>query len=171
MVIYGNPVGGALNAKTYQLEFNGNGEDKKEIVAVVVDENELFNATANDVRTGKRFATNSGVVVGTKDIPAYRTQQGSVIIKPNEKFSILLKDYEQYDYTKLQCIISKFNTTVTSSTAVDRVVIEDSSYAVNSTEVLSSVTKNSQTKSIDLNLTNNTSDTFVIRYFTYREEK
>lgn len=170
MAIYGNPVGGALNAKTYQLEFNGNGEDKKEIVAVVVDEEEKFNATANDVRTGKTFATNSGVVVGTKDIPAYRTEQGVVYIKPNTAFSILLNKYTQYDYTQLQCMISKFNTSLEDSVAVDRVVIGDSSYAVNSTIILSSVTKNSQTESIDLNLTNNTNDTYVLRYFTYREE-
>lgn len=168
MIIYGNPVGGALNAKTYQLECN-NGT--KEIMAVVVDEETLFNATANDVRTGKKFATNSGVVVGTKDIPAYRTQQGAVRIKPNESFSILLKDYTQYDYTKLQCLISKFNTVVSDSVAVDKIVIDDSVYPVNSTSALSSVTKNSTTESIDLNIVNDTSNDYVIRYFTYREEE
>lgn len=171
MVIYGNPVGGALNAKTYQLEFNGNGEDKKEIVAVVVDEEELFDADVNDVRTGKVFATSTGVKTGTKDIPAYRTVQGFVGIKPNETFSIVLKEYSQYDYTKLQCLISKFNTTTDDSVAVDRVVIDDSVYSVNSTTVLSTVVKNSSTGSIDLNITNDTSDTFILRYFTYKEEK
>nr|DAH21777.1 MAG TPA: hypothetical protein [Caudoviricetes sp.] len=168
MIIYGNPVGGALNAKTYQLECN-NGT--KEIMAVVVDEETLFNATANDVRTGKKFATNSGVVVGTKDIPAYRTTQGTVGIEPGQSFSILLKEYSRYDYTKLQCMIAKFNTTLDDSVSVDRVVIDDSSYLVNSTDVLSSVTKNEENKSIDLNMTNNTDDTYVIRFFTYRQEE
>ena len=168
MVIYGNPVGGALNAKTYQLECN---DGTKEIMAVVVDEEQMFDATANDVRTGKTFATNSGVVVGTKDIPAYRTTQGTVLIRPNESFSILLDEYNQYDYTKLQCMISKLNETVQSSVSVDRVVIDDSSYLVNSTTVLSSVTKNLQTKSIDLNLINDTNYTYVLRFFTYREEE
>lgn len=168
MAIYGNPVGGALNAKTYQLECN---DGTKEIMAVVVDEEQMFDATANDVRTGKTFATNSGVVVGTKDIPAYRTTQGAVLIRPNESFSILLDKYNQYDYTKLQCMISKLNETVQSSVSVDRVVIDDSSYLVNSTTVLSSVTKNLQTKSIDLNLINDTNYTYVLRFFTYREEE
>lgn len=167
MAIYGNPVGGALNAKTFMLEINGG---KTEVAATVVGEEEVFTAMANDVRTGKKFATSSGVAVGTKDIPAYRTIQGVVYILPNKDFSILLKQYTQYDYTKLQCMISKFNTTADDSVAVDRVVIGDSSYEVNSTKVLSSVTKNSQTESIDLNLKNDTSDTYVLRYFTYREE-
>ena len=167
MVIYGNPVGGALNAKTYELQYNGGTTP---IMAVVVDEEKVFDATENDVRKGMTFASNSGVKVGTKDIPAYRTICGWVYVLPNDSFSILLDNYTMYDYTKLQCMISKFNTTIEDSISVDRVVIENSSYAVNSTEKLSSVTKNSQTKSIDLNLTNNTSDTYIIRYFIYREE-
>lgn len=168
MAIYGNPVGGALNAKTYELEFNGATEG---VLAVVVDEEQEFDATANDVRTGKKFATNSGVVVGTKDIPAYRTIQGVVGIEPGQSFSILLKQYTQYDYTKLQCMIAKFNTTLDDSVSVDRVVIDDSSYLVNSTDILSSVTKNEENNSIDLNMTNDTSDTYVIRFFTYRQEE
>ena len=118
MAIYGNPVGGALNAKTFMLEVNGG---KTEIAATVVGEETVFDATPNHVRTGKTFATSSCVAVGTKDIPTYRTAQGAVIIKPNENFSIVLEGYSQYDYTKLQCLISKFNTSVDDSVAVDKV--------------------------------------------------
>ena len=167
MAIYGNPVGGALNAKTFMLEVNGG---KTEIAATVVGEETVFDATPNDVRTGKTFATSSGVAVGTKDIPAYRTAQGAVIIKPNENFSIVLEGYSQYDYTKLQCLISKFNTSVDDSVAVDKVVIGDNVYAVNSTIPLAAVTKDSATKSIKLNIKNESSVDYVLRYFTYREE-
>ena len=167
MAIYGNPVGGALNAKTFILEVNGG---KTEIAATVVGEETVFDATPNDVRTGKTFATSSGVAVGTKDIPAYRTAQGAVIIKPNENFSIVLEGYSQYDYTKLQCLISKFNTSVDDSVAVDKVVIGDNVYAVNSTIPLAAVTKDSATKSIKLNIKNESSVDYVLRYFTYREE-
>ena len=167
MAIYGNPVGGALNAKTFMLEVNG-GET--EIAATVVGEETIFDATPNDVRTGKKFATSSGVAVGTKDIPAYRTAQGAVIIKPNENFSIVLEGYSQYDYTKLQCLISKFNTSVDDSVAVDKVVIGDNVYAVNSTIPLAAVTKDAATKSIKLNIKNESSVDYVLRYFTYREE-
>ena len=167
MAIYGNPVGGALNAKTFMLEVNGG---KTEIAATVVGEETVFDATPNDVRTGKKFATSSGVEVGTKDIPAYRTAQGGVIIKPNENFSIVLEGYSQYDYTKLQCLISKFNTSVDDSVAVDKVVIGDNVYAVNSTIPLAAVTKDAATKSIKLNIKNESSVDYVLRYFTYREE-
>lgn len=167
MAIYGNPVGGALNAKTFILEVN---DGKTEIAATVVGEETVFDATPNDVRTGKKFATSSGVEVGTKDIPAYRTTQGAVIIKPNENFSIVLEGYSQYDYTKLQCLISKFNTSVDDSVAVDKVVIGDNVYAVNSTIPLAAVTKDAATKSIKLNIKNESSVDYVLRYFTYREE-
>ena len=167
MAIYGNPVGGALNAKTFILEVN---DGKTEIAATVVGEETVFDATPNDVRTGKKFATSSGVEVGTKDIPAYRTAQGAVIIKPNENFSIVLEGYSQYDYTKLQCLISKFNTSVDDSVAVDKVVIGDNVYAVNSTIPLAAVTKDAATKSIKLNIKNESSVDYVLRYFTYREE-
>ena len=167
MAIYGNPVGGALNAKTFMLEVNGG---KTEIAATVVGEETVFDATPNDVRTGKKFATSSGVEVGTKDIPAYRTAQGAVIIKPNENFSIVLEGYSEYDYTKLQCLISKFNTSVDDSVAVDKVVIGDNVYAVNSTIPLAAVTKDAATKSIKLNIKNESSVDYVLRYFTYREE-
>ena len=167
MAIYGNPVGGALNAKTFMLEVNGG---KTEIAATVVGEETVFDAKPNDVRTGKKFATSSGVEVGTKDIPAYRTAQGAVIIKPNENFSIVLEGYSQYDYTKLQCLISKFNTSVDDSVAVDKVVIGDNVYAVNSTIPLAAVTKDAATKSIKLNIKNESSVDYVLRYFTYREE-
>ena len=167
MAIYGNPVGGALNAKTFMLEVNGG---KTEIAATVVGEETVFDATPNDVRTGKKFATSSGVEVGTKDIPTYRTAQGAVIIKPNENFSIVLEGYSQYDYTKLQCLISKFNTSVDDSVAVDKVVIGDNVYAVNSTIPLAAVTKDAATKSIKLNIKNESSVDYVLRYFTYREE-
>ena len=167
MAIYGNPVGGALNAKTFMLEVNGG---KTEIAATVVGEETVFDATPNDVRTGKTFATSSGVAVGTKDIPAYRTAQGAVIIKPNENFSIVLEGYSQYDYTKLQCLISKFNTSVDDSVAVDKVVIVDNRYAVNSTIPLAAVTKDAATKSIKLNIKNESRVDYLLRYFTYREE-
>ena len=167
MAIYGNPVGGALNAKTFILEVN---DGKTEIAATVVGEETVFDATPNDVRTGKKFATSSGVEVGTKDIPTYRTAQGAVIIKPNENFSIVLEGYSQYDYTKLQCLISKFNTSVDDSVAVDKVVIGDNVYAVNSTIPLAAVTKDAATKSIKLNIKNESSVDYVLRYFTYREE-
>lgn len=167
MAFYGNPVGGFCYPKTYILT-DENGIEMA--TGVVVGEKTVFTATDNDVRQGLVYAGDEGVSTGTKDIPAYRTAQGIIYVQPSSNFSILLDEYQQYDYTKLQCMISKLNSTPEQSVAVDRVVIDDSVYTVNSTVKLASVTKNSGTKSIDLNLINNTSDTYVLRYFTCRKE-
>ena len=166
-MIYGNPVGGALNAKTYQLECNGG---TAEIMAVVVDEETIFDADVNDVRAGKVFATNNGVKVGTKNIPAYNTCAGYRIIAPNEEFKIVLSASDLYDYTKLQCIICPFNTSISDSVAADRVVIDGNLYEVNSSTVLSKVTKDATEKAIKLGITNDSSSSYIIRLFTYKEE-
>ena len=166
-MIYGNPVGGALNAKTYQLECNGG---TAEIMAVVVDEETIVDADVNDVRAGKVFATNNGVKVGTKNIPAYNTCAGYRIIAPNEEFKIVLSASDLYDYTKLQCIICPFNTSISDSVAADRVVIDGNLYEVNSSTVLSEVTKDATEKAIKLGITNDSSSSYIIRLFTYKEE-
>ena len=166
-MIYGNPVGGALNAKTYQLECNGG---TAEIMAVVVDEETIFDADVNDVRAGKVFATNNGVKVGTKNIPAYNTCEGYRIIAPNEEFKIVLSASDLYDYTNLQCIICPFNTSISDSVAADRVVIDGNLYEVNSSTVLSEVTKDATEKAIKLGITNDSSSSYIIRLFTYKEE-
>lgn len=166
-MIYGNPVGGALNAKTYQLECNGG---TAEIMAVVVDEETIFDADVNDVRAGKVFATNNGVKVGTKNIPAYNTCAGYRIIAPNEEFKIILSASDLYDYTNLQCIICPFNTSISDSVAADKVVIDGSLYEVNSSTVLSEVTKDATEKAIKLGITNDSSSSYIIRIFTYKEE-
>lgn len=166
-MIYGNPVGGALNAKTYQLECNGG---TAEIMAVVVDEETIFDADVNDVRAGKVFATNNGVKVGTRNIPAYNTCAGYRIIAPNEEFKIVLSASDLYDYTNLQCIICPFNTSISDSVAADRVVIDGNLYEVNSSTVLSEVTKDATEKAIKLGITNDSSSSYIIRLFTYKEE-
>ena len=166
-MIYGNPVGGALNAKTYQLECNGG---TAEIMAVVVDEETIFDADVNDVRAGKVFATNNGVKVGTRNIPAYNTCEGYRIIAPNEEFKIVLSASDLYDYTNLQCIICPFNTSISDSVAADRVVIDGNLYEVNSSTVLSEVTKDATEKAIKLGITNDSSSSYIIRLFTYKEE-
>ena len=168
MAIYGNVVGGSGGAlgKTLILE----DPSGLELVGVVTESEQVLDAVASqDIREGKTAVTAEGIVVGSKRIPAYETTQSNYFIYPGEDFSIPLEDYNKYDYTKFQCVIAKYNTSVENSVAVDRVVINDNVYATNSTEVLATVTKNTGTKSIDLNINNNTDDIFIIYYTTYKE--
>ena len=63
-MICGNLVGGiTAYGKTFVLV----DEDGNEIVGTLVDELTIFDATAEDIKIGKKAATDSGVVVGTHD--------------------------------------------------------------------------------------------------------
>lgn len=166
MAYYGNPVGGFCYPKTYILtDENGN----EMATGVVVGEKTVFDATPEDVRVDKVFASNEGVLIGT-DTKTYRTTIGTECILNGESFSIQLDKYNRYDYTKFTAMIAPFNTTVSDSVAINKVSVNDSVYTVNSTTKLSDVTKNTSTKSIDLNIVNNTGSECVIHYSTYKEE-
>lgn len=144
-------------------------EDGTEYPAVVVSEETVFDATANDIREGKVAATEDGVTIGTKEIPSYITTEGSTIIRAGAPMIIRPKD-DKYDYTKLLAIICKFNTTTANSVEVEKTCFNNNVYAVSSTEVLSAVKVDHDNKSIDLGLVNDTSGRIIIRYITYKEE-
>ena len=124
-------------------------------------------ATENDVRVGTSVISKHGYMEGTKDIPGYVTSQGFISIKPNCNMEIGLSD-DKYDYTKLQAMIMPYNSSISNSVAVDKVVIDDKVYNANSTEVVSIVSKDATNKSISLGITNG-DNIVVIRYFTYKE--
>ena len=143
-------------------------EDGNEYPAVLVDEETMFDATANDIREGKVAATESGVTVGTKEIPSYHTLEGVKLIPAGKEFTIT--GIKNYDYTKLQAIICPFNNTLTDSVSSEKVVIDDKVYEVGSSDELSVVSVDSDNKSINFGITNESSISYVIRYFTYKEE-
>ena len=167
MAIMGNVVGGASTlGKTLILE----GEDGTQIVGVITEQESVFNAKPSDVRIGKKVVTDSGVIEGTNTL-TYRTRQSTRLIRPGDDYSIPLSDYNLYDFTKLQCIIVTKNTSLSDSFAAEKIVLDDGVYQVGSVEQISTVTKNIETKSIDLNLINDTDETKYIRYFTYKDEE
>ena len=168
MSINGTPVGSYSHlGKTLTIvDSTGN-----EINAVIVGQETVFDATTNDVREGKVYAGEEGVKIGTKNIPSYRTYTSADLILPSQPFAVKgLSIYNLYDYTKFQCIISKFNASLDDSVFTDKISINNKIFSVNSTTSLSDITKNSDSKSIDLNIMNDTEDTYVIRSFLYREE-
>ena len=165
-MIYGNMVGGGGSLGKSVLIRD---EDGIELVGVVTGQETIMTATENDVREGKVFASENGITTGTKRIPAYETTQSSWLVLPNENYSIPLGSYDKYDYTKIQGIIAKYNSKANQRMSAEKVIIGDNVYAVNSSEALSTITKNADTKSIDLNIVNNTSNIYIIYYFTYKE--
>lgn len=164
--LYGNVAGGFGYPKTFVLT-DSDGNDIA--TGVVVGEETVFDATRDDVKAGKIFASNDGIQEGI-DTRTYRTTHAAWFVLPGEQFSIPLEDYEKYNYTKFQAMIAELNTTQLDSTSVVKISLNDAVYDVNSTTKISDVTKNSSTKSVDLNITNDTNNIYVIHYNTYKEE-
>lgn len=165
-MINGNAVGGITGyGKTFILtDENGN-----EITGVLVDEEVIFTADPiKDIRKGKVAATDTGIVIGQKEIPAYHTTKGQVAIPVGKSFTIT--GVTKYNYTQLQALICQFNTSVSNSVATEKVVIDDNVYDVSSTVSLSNVTVDDEAKSINLGITNNGNRPCILRFFTYKEE-
>lgn len=164
--LYGNAIMAPAALKTIILE----DEDGNEMATgVVVGEETVFTATDNDVRLGKIYAGDEGVRTGTKDIPSYHTTTGVQFIEANAEFKIIIDEGTLYDYTELQAMTMPYNSSTEDSNAVDRVVIKDKVYNVNSNTAISNVTKNSENKSILFGITNG-SNPAVIKFFMYKED-
>ena len=144
-------------------------EDGTEYPAVVVNEETVFDATANDIREGKIAATEEGVTIGTKEIPAYITTEGSKLIRAGKPM-IITTTGNKYEYTKLLAAVCAYNTSMSNSVAVTMSCINDYVYPVASTEVLAAVTIDRDAKNINLGLVNDSTNSVVIRYITYKEE-
>lgn len=168
-MIYGNAIGGSgggSGGSSIDSTFIIEDADGNELVGIVVDEEVIFTATENDIRKGTVAATQIGVTEGTKEIPGYHTSEGYKVVTNGSKFVLSIPDY---NYTKLQAIFCKFNTTMNDSMAADRVVINDNVYPVQSTEFESKVVIDTVNTRIDFGVTNNSGKPYILRYFSYKE--
>ena len=166
MSISGNMVGmySSIGKTLVFVDSDGN-----EVTGVITENAQIFDATPADVKIGKTFAGEEGILEGT-NTKTYHTMFASYLIFPGENFSIPLEKSDLYDYTKFQAMIALFGTTVSDSTATDKIAICEAVYNVSSSDKLSDITKNVETKSVDLNITNNTNSIYVVHYNTYKEE-
>lgn len=154
-----------ITPKTMVLE----DENGNRVVAVLVDQEVDFTATANDIRKGMIAATDDGVTVGEKFIPTYLTSEGTKKVMPGEEFSIRLPDNDLYDYTRFQALICPYNTSILDSVSCEKVVINDNLYDVLSTDSIQKIFTNSEEQTIELGITNTSDLPYLIRYFTYKE--
>ena len=154
-----------LNATTFILV----DKDGNEYPAVYVDSDVVITATPNDIRKGTTAITAEGVIEGEKVIPAYITTEGYAAVPKNSEFYIPMPNGKQ-DFTKLQCIICPFVGSINDSVSAEKVVINDGVYAVNSNEKVSTVTTDSVVRTIKLGFVNSSDKSYLIRYFTYKEE-
>jgi hypothetical protein len=155
-----SPIG-----KTFVIE----DENGNQLTGVVTDSVQIFDATPADVRINKTFASENGIQTGKKEIPAYHTTEGVKLIPSGSAFSVKIQN-GRYEYTKLQALFCAFNTSASKSVSTDRIAIGSNVYLVNSTEVISEITTDTETEKIIFGITNNSDSSYVIRYFTYKEE-
>lgn len=153
--------------QTYILQ----DENGNEVPAVLVAEETIFTATANDIRLGTVAATAEGVTEGAKEIPPYYVTEGVRAVPAGSAFSITISEKDRHNYTKLQAIICQYSGSMAASVAADKVAINDNVYPVGSTEIVAAVTVDDATKTINLGITNEGATPCVIRFFTYKEEK
>jgi hypothetical protein len=145
-------------------------EDGNQLFATFTEQEILTNATANDIRIGKTAVTENGLVEGENTI-TYRTTEGWEYVLPDSDFVITgLHEYNKYNYTKIQCVIAKYVSS-TDKTAIEKIVLNDNVYNAGSSTVISTLTKDINSKTVNLNITNNTSDIYIIYFFTYAEEE
>lgn len=150
------------NTQTYILV----DEDGNEIPAVLVDERVELTATPNDIRLGVTAVTDDGVVTGEKEIPSYNTYEGYRAVPAKSQVAL---PHTHYDYTKLQAVFCKFNTSPADSVATDKVAINNCVYNVNSTAPVSSIIRDTDRKLVDFGFNNDSSTPCIIRYFMYKE--
>lgn len=151
--------------ETYILET----PDGTEIPAIFVENEMIFDATEDDIRIGKVAATDSGVTIGEKEIPSYKTSEGFKTILVGKPMFLKFAEKELYDYTKFQAIICPLNTSPTNSVGAEKVVINDNVYEVRDTKSISILVKNNIDQTIEFGINNDGNKPCLIRYFTYKE--
>lgn len=144
-------------------------DDGNQFPGVAMEEVTLFTATANDIRKGSVAATEDGVTEGEKVIPSYNTWEGYRLIPSGSDFTLQIIASDGYDFTKFQAILCPYSGSIAGSVAAEKVAINDGVYPVQSTEQISTVTRDDETKSIRLGIRNESKSIFLMRYFTYKE--
>jgi hypothetical protein len=137
-----------------------------EVAAYLSEEEVPLTATTNDIRMGTTAVIEEGVVTGEKEIPAYYVTEGYRLVSNGALFTISVG---HYDYSKLQAVFCKYNTTLNNSVYTDRVSINNSVYDVMSTNALTSVVKDFDNKCINFGFTNDSGSRYLIRYFLFKE--
>lgn len=141
-------------------------EDGNEVPAVYVDSEQVFTATANDIRIGTIAASDAGIIEGEKEIPAYYVSEGVRVITSGSPFRITIADF---DFKKLQALVCPFNTSLSNSVSTEKVAIDNSVYNVLSTEIVSTIIKDTANSYADFGISNDTETRYLIRYFMYKE--
>ena len=122
-------------------------------------------ATENDIRINTTAITDTGYTEGAKEIPAYFSTYGKMFAQANKEAVI---NVPEYDYKNIMVSIGTYNNSVSESTKVTYVSIDNAMYEANTTNKVSDITIDTTNKQVKLGIT--PSVLSVIRYFIVREE-
>ena len=162
-MIYGNKVGGGSSEKVYIIT---NKDETIKLDAVVIDSDDLieFDAKCRDVVAGKNFVGEGGAEIGTNDIPWCRYVSGTHEIYPGVDVVLTLEENDMWNYSYLQGYIS----TNKNYYDVLMLIMDDAVYIDG--EKVADVTKDAANKTIKFNITNNSSEVYLLHYFIFKEE-
>lgn len=162
MSISGNLVGSYSQiGKTFILVDDAGNE----LVGVVTDSAQVFDATDNDVREGKTYVSDNGASTGTKNIPSYHTRYGYKIVLSGRELKITVPEF---DFSNLFVTITTYNTSAHDSLSTTYVAIDGGMYEVGNGNKISDITVDTANEQINLGMT--VTEKSVIRYLVTREE-
>ena len=145
--------------------FTPDGGETTVYAQLVGEEKVDLNATPNDIRIGTKAVTNSGVVDGDKDIPAYYCRYGSKLVFAESEIVI---DIPEYDFKSLMISIASYNTKISDSISVNFVSVGTEMYEAKATTKLADITVDTTNERINVGIT--ASEKSVVRYFVIKEE-
>ena len=143
-----------------------NADGSKRAYAVKNAEEAIsLTATENDIRINTTAITDTGYTEGAKEIPAYFSTCAKKVINANVEAVI---DVPEYDYKNIMVSLAPYNNSVSESTAVNYVSIDNAMYEANSTTKVSEITIDTDNQQVKLGIT--PSKLSILRYFIVREE-
>lgn len=160
--------GGDVSADSVLFLATDNGDMAYLTAPEILEDSPLTATAKQDIRVGTVAVTNDGIVIGEKNFPNCEITSGKIVIMPNMRLQIHLPENDLYEYTEIQVIICEFNSTLDDSVKAEMVCMGNNVYKVNTTEVLSTITKNDVEKVIDFGIINSKDVPMVIKYFTYK---
>lgn len=174
-MIYGNKIGGSRDTKTYIISMVD--EDQNEIfeaTGVVVDKEEVFDASCTDVMVGRKFASDEGVMTGTNDSPCCRITTGIHEVAPGVEFLLKMEERDQWDYTTFTAMMWPKIDETNLTPKVDKIVVDDAVYDPDGTKI-ADVVKDAATKTIRFEtgsgrLFNNTQFSYLLYFCVSKEE-
>lgn len=175
-MIYGNKIGGSRDTKTYIISMvDENNNEVFEATGVVVDKEEIFDASCEDVAVGRKFASEEGVMVGTNDFPRCRIVNGIHEVLPGVEFILKMENRNLWDYTTFHAIMWPKIDADNPTPKADKISVYDAVYDSNGVKI-ANVIKDAANMAVRFvldngdNLINNTEFSYLVYFSVCKDD-